>query len=68
VPRSRLVDQLLEAADPLPRLVLVCAPAGFGKTTLLSQWLTRGQTAQPAGYRRVAWLSLTPRTATRGAF
>ena len=44
------------------------ADTGFGKTTLLSQWLTRGQTAQPAGYRRVAWLSLTPRTATRGAF
>jgi LuxR family maltose regulon positive regulatory protein len=37
----------------LPRLVLVSAPAGFGKTTLVVQWLA------PAGPSpRVAWLSL----------
>lgn len=35
----------------MPRLVLVAAPAGFGKTTLLTQWLS-GRGA------RVAWLSL----------
>ncbi len=38
----------------MPRLVLVSAPAGFGKTTLLSQWLATG--AEPAAH--VAWLSL----------
>jgi LuxR family transcriptional regulator, maltose regulon positive regulatory protein len=32
-------------------LVLVCAPAGFGKTTLLADWLR-------SGGRPVAWLSL----------
>ena len=53
VPRSRLVDQLPSDTGPLPRLILVCAPAGFGKTTLLSQWLT-----QHAESLRVAWLSL----------
>ena len=58
VPRSRLVDQLPWQAGPLPRLVLVCAPAGFGKTTLLSQWLTRWQAAAHAESRRVAWISL----------
>ena len=53
VPRSRLVDQLPGDTGPLPRLILVCAPAGFGKTTLLSQWLT-----QHTESRHVAWLSL----------
>jgi LuxR family maltose regulon positive regulatory protein len=41
----------------MPRLVLVAAPAGFGKTTVLTQWLT--PTAELAEMsRRVAWLSL----------
>ena len=49
VPRPRLVMRLDEG---LARgLVLVCAPAGFGKTSLLADW-TRG------GQRPVAWLSL----------
>jgi LuxR family maltose regulon positive regulatory protein len=49
VPRPRLVQALGEA---LARgRVLVCAPAGFGKTVLLAGW-ARG------GGRRVAWLGL----------
>src|SRR5689334_18595003 len=48
VERARLVDPL--RAEEAPRLVLVAAPAGFGKTTLLVQWL--------ASQRRVAWLAL----------
>jgi LuxR family maltose regulon positive regulatory protein len=49
VPRPRLVDRLEEA---LARgLVLVCAPAGFGKTVLLADWARVGR-------RPVAWLSL----------
>src|SRR5947208_2725734 len=49
VPRPRLVDTLDQALEH--RLCLVSAPAGFGKTTLLSEWI---------GLRRipVAWLSL----------
>jgi LuxR family transcriptional regulator, maltose regulon positive regulatory protein len=55
VSRPRITDQLLVAGGEEPRLVLVAAPAGFGKTTLLAQWL-----AQAAGtsQRRVAWLAL----------
>jgi LuxR family transcriptional regulator, maltose regulon positive regulatory protein len=48
VSRTRLLDRL---ADPLPKLILLSAPAGFGKTTLALDWLR--QTGMP-----VAWLSL----------
>ena len=47
VPRSRLIEQL-----NIPRpLTLIAAPAGFGKTTLLSNWLPQSQHC-------VTWLSL----------
>jgi LuxR family transcriptional regulator, maltose regulon positive regulatory protein len=49
--RSRLVDALNEAMDR--ELILVCTPAGFGKTTLLADW------AQGAKWP-VAWLCLDP--------
>lgn len=46
----------------MPRLVLVPAPAGFGKTTLKSQWLASAAYAvgqsPPGQGGRVAWLSL----------
>ncbi|WP_116950262.1 LuxR C-terminal-related transcriptional regulator [Jiangella endophytica] len=58
VARPRLVDRLPLGADPLPRLVLVSAPAGFGKTTLLSQWLTRWRADPTSQPRHVAWISL----------
>jgi len=49
VPRPRLVQALGEG---LARgRVLVCAPAGFGKTALLADWAR-------SGARRVAWLGL----------
>jgi ATP/maltotriose-dependent transcriptional regulator MalT len=49
VARPRLVQRLEEG---LARgLLLVCAPAGFGKTSLLADWTQRGG-------RPVAWLSL----------
>ncbi|MBA2713960.1 MAG: LuxR family transcriptional regulator, partial [Rubrobacteraceae bacterium] len=47
--RRRLIEQLNEGLHR--KLTLVCAPAGFGKTTLISEWL--------AGCERpAAWLSL----------
>ncbi|MEV5412925.1 LuxR C-terminal-related transcriptional regulator [Thermopolyspora sp. NPDC052614] len=39
-------------------MILLSAPAGFGKTTLLSQWLSQWRTVQHSEPRRVAWLSL----------
>ena len=42
----------------MPRLVLVAAPAGFGKTTVLTQWLSSDSSANVAVPVRVAWLSL----------
>lgn len=49
VERSHLLRRLDAAMDH--RLTLVCAPAGYGKSTLLSQWLQQRQL--PAG-----WVSL----------
>src|ERR1700750_1140193 len=37
IKRARLLERLTAVPDDLP-LVLVTAPAGYGKTTLLSQW------------------------------
>src|SRR3954469_12202595 len=39
VPRARLVNRLRVARDV--RLVLVTAPAGYGKTTLVADWARR---------------------------
>jgi len=49
VPRPRLADRLDEGLGR--GLVLVCAPAGSGKTALLADWARCGR-------RPVAWLSL----------
>ena len=49
VPRPRLAERLDEGLAH--GLMLVCAPAGYGKTVLLADWARRGP--QP-----VAWLSL----------
>src|SRR5437867_10515809 len=52
VRRPRLSEYLNRGAES--KLTLVSAPAGFGKTTLLAEWLA----AAPADGRSVAWLSL----------
>ena len=55
VPRPRLSERLDRGTAS--KLVLVSAPAGFGKTTLLAEWLAAGPAA-PADERLAAWLSL----------
>jgi LuxR family maltose regulon positive regulatory protein len=51
VPRPQLLRLLDSALDRPHGLILVSAPAGFGKTTLVSEWL--GRLKLPA-----AWISL----------
>src|SRR5690348_5255912 len=52
VSRARLRQRLDSACEA--KLTLVAAPAGFGKTTLLADWLA----ALPPDDTSVAWLSL----------
>ena len=52
VARRRLSDRLREGARS--KLTLVSAPAGFGKTTLLAEWVTLAAVTE----RSTAWLSL----------
>jgi LuxR family transcriptional regulator, maltose regulon positive regulatory protein len=47
--RPRLTKKLLTGMDR--KLTLICAPAGFGKTTVLSEWI-------PQSDRCVTWVSL----------
>ena len=51
VARARLFDQLDNGLSRGHRLTLVSAPAGFGKTTLITGWLSNHN-------RSYAWLSL----------
>jgi ATP/maltotriose-dependent transcriptional regulator MalT len=49
--RTRLIDHLDKGIAR--QAVLVCTPAGFGKTTLLADWAENAE-------EKVAWLSLGP--------
>jgi len=51
VSRPRLIDWLNEGLVKNCKLALISASAGFGKTTLISEWITK------CG-REVGWLSL----------
>ncbi len=51
VPRPRLVERLNEGLAAGHKLALISASAGFGKTTLVSEWIA-------SCGRPIAWLSL----------
>jgi LuxR family maltose regulon positive regulatory protein len=54
VPRTQLVQRLEEGINLGRRISLICAPAGFGKSTLISEWVASID-------RQVAWVSLDER-------
>jgi LuxR family maltose regulon positive regulatory protein len=54
VVRPRLSERLSRGAES--KLTLISAPAGFGKSTLLADWLA----SSLAGEHSTAWLSLDP--------
>lgn len=56
VERPRLTAKLVEGERAGRKLTLISAPAGFGKTTLLGQWIAVTSQRDPA--MGVAWLSL----------
>jgi len=51
VPRPQLVEQLNQKLNLGSKLTLLSAPAGFGKTSLVSNWLNKSDF-------KIAWLSL----------
>ncbi len=53
VRRPRLVQFLESGYGTGKRLTLVSAPAGFGKTTIIREWIKSTETGKPFG-----WLSL----------
>jgi LuxR family maltose regulon positive regulatory protein len=54
--RSRLIERLNEGPRSGRKLTLISAPAGFGKTTLVSEWVhAMGKATAPIA---AAWLSL----------
>ncbi|MBM3123625.1 MAG: helix-turn-helix transcriptional regulator [Chloroflexi bacterium] len=62
VSRPRLIEQLNQGLSSGHKLILVSASAGFGKTTLVSEWVASlNSSPLPVGEGqgvRVAWLSL----------
>lgn len=61
IPRPYLIDRLNEGLQSGRRITLVSAPAGFGKTTCISEWVE--SLAIP-----VTWLSLDPADDDPGRF
>ncbi len=63
VPRPRLLQKLNNGLEQGRKVTLVSAPAGFGKTTLVVEWLFELGVMRPGSQpqeRKLAWLSLDP--------
>jgi LuxR family transcriptional regulator, maltose regulon positive regulatory protein len=58
VMRSRLIDRLNTGLRQGHRLTLLSAPAGFGKTMLVSDWIAHVQTSERSRAPTFLWLAL----------
>ncbi len=57
--RPRLVQRLDEGLRRTSGVTLISASAGFGKTTLVSEWVaTLAPSPSSIGHGKIAWLSL----------
>ena len=61
VERPYLATKLDECLHPGCRLVLISAPAGYGKTTLLTAWLAKLNSSEQRPALLIAWVSLDDR-------
>jgi LuxR family maltose regulon positive regulatory protein len=64
VPRLRLIERLCQSLQLGRKLTLISAPAGFGKTTLVSEWvdnLSLDVVEEIQIVNRIAWLSVDDR-------
>ncbi len=67
VPRPRLSERLDQGSEG--PLTLVCAAAGYGKTTLVGAWIESLAARNPPATREpVAWISLDERDSDLGIF
>lgn len=69
VTRSHLTSRLNDGLVPAKRLILLSAPTGYGKTTLLTEWISQlesnfhfssgdGSPNSESNFLKIAWLSI----------
>lgn len=58
VVRPRLLEELQRGLDEHRKLTLISAPAGYGKTTLVTEWIVNLQSKIENPQSKLAWLSI----------